>query len=200
MSGEMKKVDIYGEPVDKIESEWITVENGEHVPIDRGQSKAEAVKRHFEEKANCHLTNDKNSAIIRAMESIDELEKSLKHKLKENPELLLPNAHNVQIDERKYTHYLFGGDFQSGLNKGSLITRYLGYGLSNYKEFDKKIKAAVLEFPAIFKGTTLYGDSYEIITVIKGLTERKAKVVLGARVDSENSKIVTIYIKEVKKV
>lgn len=151
-------------------------------------------------KNSTDLTNNAKYDKIQAMERIDELELRLKEELKKHPELLLPNAHTVQIDERKYTHYLFGGDFSEGRNKGRLITSYLGYGIDNYKEFDDKVKKAVQSFPARFRGQTEFGDSYEIITVIQGLLGRKAKVVLGALVDKTNSKIVTIYIKEVKEI
>lgn len=45
---EMKKIDMYGEPVDgKGKVDWITVDNGEAVPVAQGQAKAEAIKAHF---------------------------------------------------------------------------------------------------------------------------------------------------------
>lgn len=34
------------------ETEWITVENGEHVPVKKGQSKAEAIAGHFSGSAS----------------------------------------------------------------------------------------------------------------------------------------------------
>lgn len=60
MSDDMKKVNMYGEPVDgKGKVDWITVDNGEAVPVAQGQTKAEAIKAHFkkaEEPANKKMT------------------------------------------------------------------------------------------------------------------------------------------------
>jgi hypothetical protein len=102
------------------------------------------------------------------------------------------------IDERKYTGYLFGGNFERGLNKGRLITKVLGYDINNYKLFDSKIKAAVMEFPAKLKAIDAHGVTYEIMSVLQGETGRKAPVLLGAKVKKENSHITTIYIVEIK--
>ena len=129
---------------------------------------------------------------------LDKLEQELKEQLKHNPKLLLPGAHNITIAESKYTRYLFGGTNQSGLIKGKLITSELGYGISNYKEFDEKIKKAVTEFPAKYKSTIEFGDIYEINSVISGLKDKKARVIIGALVDRETSKVTSIYIKDVK--
>lgn len=130
--------------------------------------------------------------------TLETLERHLKQKLKDNPQLLLPNAHNVYIDERKYTEYLFGGIDERGLNKGRLITNLLGYGLHNYRQFDKVVKRAVTEFPAALKRQDSRGAAYEVITVITGLIGRKAKVVIAAFVDLTNARVTTVYIKEVK--
>ena len=130
--------------------------------------------------------------------NLDKLEQDLKEQLKNNPKLLLPGAHNITIAEKKYTQYLFGGTNQGGLIKGKLITSELGYGISNYKEFDGKIKQAVMEFPAKYKSTIEFGDIYEINSVIAGLKDKKARVIIGALVDRETSKVTSIYIKDVK--
>ena len=132
------------------------------------------------------------------MDILDTLENKLRQQLKDNPSLILPNADNVLVDERKYTHYLFGGSNEDGLIKGRLITKKLGYNISNYHEFDKKIKQAVKEFPAVFKTASEYGNLYEIVSVIHGLTGDKAKVVIGAIIITDISQVTSIYIKEVK--
>jgi hypothetical protein len=129
---------------------------------------------------------------------LDKLETKLREQLKNNPQLLLPYAHTITIAEGKYTKYLFGGTDEKGLNKGRLITRVLGYDINNYLEFDKKIKQAVLDFPAIFKRRNEFGDVYQIDSVIMGIVGRKARVVIGALVDRETSKVTTIYIKDIK--
>ncbi|MCL2630133.1 MAG: hypothetical protein FWD49_01250 [Firmicutes bacterium] len=129
---------------------------------------------------------------------LNKLELKLKEQLKNNPQLLLPYAHTINVAEAKYTNYLFGGSDERGLNKGRLIARILGYNIGNYLEFDKKIKQAVLEFPAIFKKGNEFGDVYEVDTVITGIIGRKARVLIAALVDRETSKVTTIYIKDVK--
>jgi hypothetical protein len=140
--------------------------------------------------------------------SIDEYEAELRQKLKDDPSLLLPFADSITIAPEKYTKYLFGGDIESGLNKGRTIDRVLGYNINNYQEFDAKVKQAVKEFPA-YKIESLdfmdgdihvYGDTYELITVIKGLKNRKAAVTVAAFVDPATSKVTSIYIEEIKEV
>lgn len=75
---EMKKVDMYGEPVDK-NDEWITVENGEAVPVAQGQTKAEAIKAHFnkaekpEEPINKKMTPAEKIASVHIDRSKDNI-------------------------------------------------------------------------------------------------------------------------------
>lgn len=129
--------------------------------------------------------------------TLDALEAYLKQKLKDNPQLLLPNAHNVYVDERKYLKYLFGGSNKKGLTKGALITKILGYGLHNYRQLDSAVRKAISEFPARFRAITAFGVDYEIVVILKGITKPKAKVILGALVDKSNSRVTSIYIKEI---
>ena len=45
----------------------------------------------------------------------------------------------ITIEKNKFEKYLFGGNNESGLNKGKLIEKRLGYNIDNYKEFEKEI-------------------------------------------------------------
>ena len=130
--------------------------------------------------------------------TIEEFEKILLIRLLDNPNLRLPNADEFVIEESKYTAYLFGGTTEIGLIKGRLIDKILGYNITNYKLFDRKIKDAVKIFPATLKETNEFGNRYEIYVVIEGLKDRKAVVLISAQYDIVNTHLVTAYIKNVK--
>lgn len=58
-----------------------------------------------------------------------------------NPNLALPNAAAATVENRKFTHYLFGGTNEKGLAKGRAFTSRLGYDINNYdKLIDEMLK------------------------------------------------------------
>lgn len=120
-------------------------------------------------------------------------------KLIDNPELKLPNAESSTIAESKFTKYLFDGDNEKGKNKGRLITKRLGYDISNYTQFEKEIKERSIFNPTNHKTTDQYGDKYEQKMVMYGVVNNPTNVVVGWNVKGDKTHLTSVYIKEVKK-
>ena len=116
-----------------------------------------------------------------------------------NPELKLPNAENAIVPEKKFSHYLFGGEHPEGIAKGEAFTTRLGYNANNWEELKKTIRRSATKYPATFKGNNGYGDRYEQKIVIYGKNDTPANVIVGwtYRADGTVSMSST-YIKEVK--
>ncbi|WP_052406409.1 minor capsid protein [Clostridium culturomicium] len=122
----------------------------------------------------------------------------LKSEAKNNPQCILENAHKFNIDERKYTSYLFGGSNVNGLAKGDAFESRLGYSINNYKDLDILIKDNIGKFPAIFKGDTPHGKKYEVNMVLKGLKNKQAKVKVGVMSDDNGPRLTTVFIDKLK--
>ena len=114
-----------------------------------------------------------------------------------NPDLALPNAAAATVDNRKFTHYLFGGTNEKGLAKGRAFTSRLGYDINNYDELKQEMLKAAKKYPSLYKDTDDFGDRYEQKIVLYGFNNTPANVVLGWKTDGENTWMTTSYIKEV---
>ena len=125
----------------------------------------------------------------------------LRIQVKDHPEIVLPNADKLTIDERKYTGYLFNPDSKDGWPKGQAITKRLGYSAENYMELDKLIKTQIVKYPAILKSESQYGKKYEVNMVLKGITNKQAKFKVGVIIDSTGiPKLTTAFIDKMKEV
>src|SRR5699024_11552757 len=60
-------------------------------------------------------------------------------RLKEHPELKLPNLDNMVFPEPKFTKYLFSPGHEKGWAKGKNITDKLGYSIDNYKDYIQEL-------------------------------------------------------------
>ena len=122
----------------------------------------------------------------------------LKNEVKNNPQCILEGADKFSSDERKYTSYLFGGTNKEGLAKGKAFDSRLGYNLSNYKDLDKLIKENIDKYPAILKANTPHRKKYEVNMVLKGLTDKQAKVKVGIMSDENGPRLTTVFIDKLK--
>lgn len=118
--------------------------------------------------------------------------------LLEHPERKLPNAENVEVPEKKMTHYLFGGVHPEGIAKGEAFTSRLGYGSGNWQELQKAIVKSAVKYPASFKRNNGFMDMYEQKIVLYGLNGTPANVVVGWSVGEGKAIMASAYIKEVK--
>lgn len=124
----------------------------------------------------------------------------LRNKLLNQPELALKHADKLDIDERKYTGYLFNPDNPRGYAKGKAITSRLGYDINNYSELDKIVKANIGKYPASMKEKTQHGQKYEVNMVVQGLNEKSAKLQVGIIYDtgSDIPRLTSMYLDELK--
>lgn len=119
----------------------------------------------------------------------------LRNEVIHNPQNVI---NTIDIDNKKYTDYLFGGNNDKGIIKGNLINDVLGYNIDNYNDFDKLIKDNIKLYPKRYKDTTKYGDKYEVNMVVKGLKDRQAKLTIGVISKDDNYKLTSIYIEKLK--
>ena len=124
----------------------------------------------------------------------------LHNRLAEHPELLLRNANKLDIDERKYTGYLFNPDNPKGYAKGKAITSRLGYDISNYAVLDKLVKENIVKYPSSIKAQTQHGQKYEVNLVVRGLKGKQAKLQVGLIYDkgSDIPRLTSMYIDDLK--
>lgn len=120
-------------------------------------------------------------------------------KLIEKPELKLTNVNNATIAEDKFTKYLFDGSNEKGIIKGKLITKELGYDITNYNEFEQEIKSRSIINPSRYISTDKYGDKYEQRIIMYGKNNNPTNVVAGWKVKDDKTHLTSIYVKEVKK-
>ena len=122
-----------------------------------------------------------------------------RNELLDHSELKLPDAANVIVPDKKFTHYLFGGEHPEGLAKGAAFNSRLGYSADNWKELRDQIKEKAVQYPSTYKGNNGYGDRYEQKIIIYGKKGTPANVVVGwiRRKDGTVS-MSSAYIKEVK--
>lgn len=128
------------------------------------------------------------------------LDYARRNKLRNHPELALPNAENAVAPEPKFTKYLFNPNSEKGYPKGKAFMSRLGYGSENWGELRKEIERSAKEYPVTFKGNNGYGNLYEQKTVLYGKRDTPANVVIGWIHSKDGStKMTSAYIKEVKK-
>ncbi len=124
----------------------------------------------------------------------------LRNRLAGHPELSLRNADRLDIDERKYTGYLFNPDNPKGYAKGKAITSRLGYDISNYAALDKLVKENIVKYPSSVKAKTQHGQKYEVNMIVRGLKGKQAKLQVGLIYDngSDVPRLTSVYIDELK--
>ena len=110
-----------------------------------------------------------------------------------NPNLALPNA-AATVDNRKFTHYLFGGTNEKGLAKGRAFTSRLGYDINNYDKLIDEILKKTERYPAKFKGNNGHGDKYEQNMILYGLKNKPADVLIGWLNDSSGVHLTTLHL------
>ena len=112
----------------------------------------------------------------------------------------MPEYNKLHIDEAKYKGYLFNPNNANGFAKGKAFESRLGYSEKNYRELDELIKSNIGKFPAISKGSTEFGEKYEVNMVLRGLTGKQAKVKVGIMVDKDKNipRLTTVFIDKLK--
>jgi SPP1 gp7 family putative phage head morphogenesis protein len=115
-----------------------------------------------------------------------------------HPDLKLPNAEKATAADAKFEKYLFGGIHPEGLAKGAAFTSRLGYDINNWKDLRTEILNRASYYPATLKSSGKFGNNYEQKIIIYGLKGTTANVIVGWNIVNDVTKLVTVYIKEVK--
>lgn len=121
----------------------------------------------------------------------------LRHKvIKDN----LDTFCSINIDDKKFTDYIFNPKNEKGYIKGKLITDLLGYDINNYDELRDIIKNNISKYPFSIRGKNEYGEQLEVNMVIYGLKQRRAKITVGILKNQNNEiKLTSLYINKLKK-
>lgn len=119
-------------------------------------------------------------------------------KLKDHPDMALPNALFAFAAEEKFSKYLFNPDNPKGFAKGNAFESRLGYNANNWNELQNDILMRSRKNPARLKGTNNYGELYEQQMILYGKNGKPANVVVGWIHDGKSTKMTSAYIKEVK--
>jgi hypothetical protein len=119
-------------------------------------------------------------------------------KLLDHPELALPYVDTALADDRKFTHYFFGGTHPGGLSKGVAFNSRLGYNISNWEELQAQLIERAKYYPATFKRSDKFGNHYEQKMVIYGKKGKPANVIAAWTADKGHTHLSTAYIERVK--
>lgn len=121
-----------------------------------------------------------------------------RNKLLQQPELKLPGSEKPIAPDKKFMHYLFGGNHPEGLAKGKAFTSRLGYSDKNWHELKDEIVRKAAKYPVYSKGDNGYGERYEQKIVIYGKKGSPANVIVGWIYKTDGSvSMSSAYIKEV---
>lgn len=131
--------------------------------------------------------------------SFMKLDYNRQNRLKQHPELALPNAEAATADDRKFTEYLFNPANKTGYAKGQAFTSRLGYSKENFEELKRDILKSAVKYPATYKDTDKYGSKYEQKIILYGKKEKPANVVIGWKVKEDKTWMTSAYIKEIEK-
>lgn len=116
----------------------------------------------------------------------------------DNPDLILPNYDKLSIADEKFTKYLFNPENKNGYAKGVNFTNRLGYDINNWSQLKKEIDKRSSVYPVVKKLKDAYGERYEQKIIIYGLKDKPANVIVGWNVKDGQTKMTSVYIKEVK--
>lgn len=122
-------------------------------------------------------------------------------RLKERPELKLPNLDNMVIPEPKFTRYLFNPENKKGYPKGKNLTDKLGYSIDNYKDYIHELERLAHLYPAKEKEDIGYGVRYEQQFMMYNNSGEPINIVVGWIIPKEDLNVIrytSSYIKEVR--
>lgn len=123
-------------------------------------------------------------------------------RLKEHPELKLPNLDNMVFPEPKFTKYLFSPGHEKGWAKGKNITDKLGYSIDNYKDYIQGLERLASLYPAKEKNDIGYGVRYEQQFMMYNDSGEPINIIVGWIIPKEDLSAIrytSSYIKEVSR-
>jgi len=90
---------------------------------------------------------------------------------------ILPNHNKAVIPLEKFIRYVLNTEHEDGKHKALVFRAVLGYTMNNASLLAANIKSNINNYPAIHKRHNGWGNEYEVVMDIVGLTGRTASVV-----------------------
>ena len=111
---------------------------------------------------------------------------------------ILPNHDKAIIPIEKFTKYALDTEHDDGKHKALVFRTVLGYTMNDAAKLVSSIKNNISKYPATFKRHNGWGNEYEVIMDIEGLTGRIAPVVTAWIIkDNEDfPRLTSAYIDE----
>ncbi|WP_339816799.1 phage minor capsid protein [Paenibacillus sp. FSL R7-0216] len=103
---------------------------------------------------------------------------------------------NTEIPDAKLTQYALDPNHPKGKDKARVFQSALGYNQSNYKDLIKNVDRNLGSAPAYFRGSTPYGDKYEVILPLQGPNGKTANVLTAWMMKDGKARLTSIYVKD----
>ncbi|MGP0583694.1 phage minor capsid protein [Paenibacillus timonensis] len=103
---------------------------------------------------------------------------------------------NTDIPEAKLTQYALDPNHPKGKDKARVFQSALGYNQSNYKDLIDNVNRNLGAAPAYFRGSTPYGDKYEVILPLQGPNGKTANVLTAWMMKDGKARLTSIYVKD----
>lgn len=118
-------------------------------------------------------------------------------KLFSNSQNKIFESGKVIIPDSKIAGYSLNMDHETGRNKAIVFKSVLGYTKDNYKDLISNIQKNVSHYPAVYKGSSEFGDRYEIVMALEGPNGKTANVTTGWMIDPGKTvpRLTSAYIK-----
>jgi hypothetical protein len=108
----------------------------------------------------------------------------------------LITAKNTEIPTAKLTNYSLDPNHPKGKDKARVFQSALGYNQSNYQALIDNVNRNLHTAPAYFKGSTPYGDKYEVTLPLKGPNGKTANVLTAWIMKDGKARLTSIYVKD----
>ena len=110
--------------------------------------------------------------------------------------MLIPEAGQAQIPDEKLEKYLLSDSHPVGKSK-SIFFRGLGFSIDNIEEFEKAIRAIILQELIQQTVSTSYGIKYVVDGILMGKGQLSSPVrTVWIREAESNPRLVTVYPKD----
>ena len=118
--------------------------------------------------------------------------------LAQNDQELLRNFRAAVIPDEKISGYSLNENHPTGKHKAIVFKKVLGYTVDNKEILLSQIRRGLKKYRAINRGTTQYGESFEVPMVVVGANGRHAIVKTGWIIDrgASDPRLVSAYVDE----
>ncbi|HHY74043.1 MAG TPA: minor capsid protein [Bacillus bacterium] len=115
---------------------------------------------------------------------------------KNEPHFDLITPKNSSIHSDKLVKYALNKEHPKGKDKAIAFEKALGYTVENYQDLIDNVMNNLGKYPAKYKSSSKYGESYEVLMNLTGPNSKNANVITGWLFNKETNeaKLTTIYV------